>query len=78
MHDEEILVYVKLISITAGDRIADAIIGRHLDNAIAKLPDNDYDRITKALERHQAHVRMEPDGDHVVLHVKDVRPWARP
>lgn len=51
---------------------ADAVIGVSIGNAIARLTDDDYERVTKALECHEATIRLEPDGDSVVIHIDDV------
>jgi hypothetical protein len=51
----------------------DDVISARIGDAIAKLPPCQYDKVIGALERHEAHVRMEPDGDSVVLFIEDVR-----
>jgi hypothetical protein len=50
----------------------DSVIGASIADAIAKLPPSQYDRVMNALGRHETQVRMEPDGDHVVIFVEDL------
>jgi hypothetical protein len=50
----------------------DAFISDALGRAVARPPQDQYEIVTDALERHEARIAVIEDGDSVIVTVEDV------